>query len=1416
MAYTHSKNCAHRDLKLENILLDKHNNAKLSDFGFTREYSPPSLLETICGTTCYMAPEMLMRKKYSGESVDVWSLGVLCYTLIYGEMPFEEDSDTQTRIKVLTHEPTYPDPQITGPPLELLKLMLSKDPRQRPTLVEILSSPWLGAEGEAQLEILNEREYLAFTSKPEQRLLRTFRAAQFDTEAIRESVTQSKCDPLAGTWALALRREFKIENRRLRHRTSSHHRHHQQCRNSINVSRYSLTRNDSTNSRVSILRKQSTSSRRSSSISRVNSFNRHSQQVYLNQNASTQGSSKPSLDSVAKKSNTNLEKVVSSTAATENTTKELTKSLETNAGLISPPLQDSQDIDYIHSQHQYWHSTDDNESISSQDKIKFPDTFSQHNNNADIDNNDPHLPSAEPPAQRPVSDYNPNGSSATKVKSHTQNNSNHEKYTGNHFNFKDSTKRTIHEILRGSFHNNDTTLNRSSISLPISETHNDHANQYSNLPFIDVADHQNPCTNVTFMPVPQHQDGKKDQFSEEMSFDNTKKGGRHHGWGRLHSSSKSSHSTTSSSATNDSGLSPVSITSPDKKNKKFVTVVKNAWMKLVVPSSTINRKKSLQFVESKESSTSLSFGLGGNSLQKTSFSKENVPNSPAASTIDGKKKSFGDRRLEESKSLQNIKPAYNDLNKTLENIHTQTTKSRIPNTPSTSIVENNTSVENTPISSGNDVFTSPTHNDDTITSLLPQVLPVTMTHKPRQDSYASITSTHSRKSSTASGKNYSSQSNTTGQILMPGYSHSAARQRPISQISQFSTVSGISQISGASSQLSSNYEEYSFSELSSINVIAAAAGGGPGNATPVTGANGVRTPRRHHSTGGTGGNGSSGSQYLRRPYMRRRSTSSSFSSLQSANTSRGLGSNVPNPGTNGSTFMKSHRPSHSKASSLSSISIHSGFSSAFPRDEMMKNRNRSDSSPLRYVPGSGHQGESSTTGDSLANTNTNTANTSSIRIVNNLSSDKQGSFSYGSPHQTHHRHRHSNGGGTSSSSLQFLQQPSSSIRMTSPDSSRSLYSSTSLLSLKSVASGTAVRQRSAAYKAQRKNSSSQVPSLSRKSSHNNASQANVSRTGSYGMSRGMSRGSSSRRSSISSRTSSLSSLSSSGYRRRSLSSNGGFVSGNEGPSASSKHGDTLGSSRKFSSMTKRRSGSNVKDGNRKINRSNSDLSLSSLRSSASSSSKLGIFSGRGNSRSNNNASLSSGGLGYETIPRRPGSPFISQRPGGFNRSKQTNESTATNSASSGVPSPSASPTLFSFNSGLGSKFSRAVRRKNETGQASSSPAPPISSYRRGYSASSSYRPSSLTAKIPSRFGTSSGFSASSSSASSRRLGDTRMPGSLLSDDKNLPLPSSHNSSLGGPSFARANGGLVRQGSIILEGEEEENGSMKEVEESEEQ
>ena len=83
--YLHENGITHRDIKSENILLDQQYDPKLTDFGFAQLYDKSNpTLESFCGTFQYMAPEMLKKKKYQPELVDVWSLGVLLYVLLTG------------------------------------------------------------------------------------------------------------------------------------------------------------------------------------------------------------------------------------------------------------------------------------------------------------------------------------------------------------------------------------------------------------------------------------------------------------------------------------------------------------------------------------------------------------------------------------------------------------------------------------------------------------------------------------------------------------------------------------------------------------------------------------------------------------------------------------------------------------------------------------------------------------------------------------------------------------------------------------------------------------------------------------------------------------------------------------------------------------------------------------------------------------------------------------------------------------------------------------------------------------------------------------------------------------------------------------------------------------------------------------
>ena len=218
VAYVHSKSCVHRDLKLENILLDKQENVKLCDFGFTREYEgKASYLQTFCGTICYSAPEMLKGEKYAGEKVDVWSLGIILYALIAGELPYDEDDDQVTKTRILSEEPTYND-KFPEDAKSLINSLLSKRPLIRPSLSDILAHPFLSEHASEQLAVLKIPRPSAFTTPLEKTTLQRMKSAGVNIDEVIESVVAQRCDPLAGWWALLIEKEQRKEQKRERKR----------------------------------------------------------------------------------------------------------------------------------------------------------------------------------------------------------------------------------------------------------------------------------------------------------------------------------------------------------------------------------------------------------------------------------------------------------------------------------------------------------------------------------------------------------------------------------------------------------------------------------------------------------------------------------------------------------------------------------------------------------------------------------------------------------------------------------------------------------------------------------------------------------------------------------------------------------------------------------------------------------------------------------------------------------------------------------------------------------------------------------------------------------------------------------------------------------------------------------------------
>lgn len=142
LEYLHNrKQIVHRDLKADNILLDKYSNIKIIDFGFASPMGNDNLMSTACGSPNYIAPEIWKKIPYTSK-VDIWSAGVILYTLSTGYLPFHSDNVTKLMNDIVEKKPEIPQ-NISIEQKELIEMMLEKDPGQRITLESIRSHKWI-------------------------------------------------------------------------------------------------------------------------------------------------------------------------------------------------------------------------------------------------------------------------------------------------------------------------------------------------------------------------------------------------------------------------------------------------------------------------------------------------------------------------------------------------------------------------------------------------------------------------------------------------------------------------------------------------------------------------------------------------------------------------------------------------------------------------------------------------------------------------------------------------------------------------------------------------------------------------------------------------------------------------------------------------------------------------------------------------------------------------------------------------------------------------------------------------------------------------------------------------------------------------------------------------------------------------
>lgn len=134
--YMHTNCVIHRDLKLGNLFLDKHLNIKVGDLGLaTRLENPDEKRKTICGTPNYIAPEVIQGDKQTrGHSfeVDIWSMGVILFTVLVGKPPYEAKDVKATYQRIIANEYAFPSHvTISDKAKDLIVSMLQSKPEDR-------------------------------------------------------------------------------------------------------------------------------------------------------------------------------------------------------------------------------------------------------------------------------------------------------------------------------------------------------------------------------------------------------------------------------------------------------------------------------------------------------------------------------------------------------------------------------------------------------------------------------------------------------------------------------------------------------------------------------------------------------------------------------------------------------------------------------------------------------------------------------------------------------------------------------------------------------------------------------------------------------------------------------------------------------------------------------------------------------------------------------------------------------------------------------------------------------------------------------------------------------------------------------------------------------------------------------------
>lgn len=146
LKYLNDCNIYHRDLKPQNILVDKEYNLKISDFGLAKSCGSNTLLDTICGSPMYMAPEIMKYRQYDTKA-DLWSLGVIFYQMLTGRTPYTANSHAELMDNIENQSIIFPTAiKISNSAIDLLTKLLKKTSKERMTWEELFDHEWLNSD----------------------------------------------------------------------------------------------------------------------------------------------------------------------------------------------------------------------------------------------------------------------------------------------------------------------------------------------------------------------------------------------------------------------------------------------------------------------------------------------------------------------------------------------------------------------------------------------------------------------------------------------------------------------------------------------------------------------------------------------------------------------------------------------------------------------------------------------------------------------------------------------------------------------------------------------------------------------------------------------------------------------------------------------------------------------------------------------------------------------------------------------------------------------------------------------------------------------------------------------------------------------------------------------------------------------